>query len=112
MTHVPTQPTHVPLQDVFRWTDEIRSEFVREEDQAILQRNMDKAIAAVSGKDACDRLTRCIKMRFGMWRCSTAQSSFEFPALRALRGSSRTARRRTAGNGRRAQMIRAIRGGE
>jgi hypothetical protein len=46
------------VEEVFRYIDELLEEFQREEDQAIMQRNMDKAIAGLAGKDACERLRR------------------------------------------------------
>jgi len=48
----------VTLEEVFRSIDEVRDEFQREEDQAILQRDIHKGIAALAGKDACERLRR------------------------------------------------------
>ncbi len=44
----------------------MREMYQREEDQAILQRDMDKAIHALAGKDACHRLENYVPMRHGM----------------------------------------------
>lgn len=54
------------LEDVLRWIDEVKEEFQREEDQGILQGRLDKASAALAGKDACERIRRrmnlCVQM--------------------------------------------------
>ncbi len=46
------------IEEVFSTIDEVREEFQREEDQAILQRDIHRGIAALAGKDACERLRR------------------------------------------------------
>ena len=48
------------------WIGEMREMYAREEDQAIMQRNMDKAVAALSGKDACERLRNYLATRMEM----------------------------------------------
>lgn len=54
------------LEDVIGWVDDVQEEFQREEDQGIMQQRLDKAAAALAGKDACERLKRSIALRFGM----------------------------------------------
>jgi hypothetical protein len=55
----------VTLDDVMGWIEEIKEEYQREEDQGILQQRLDKASYALSGKEACERIKRGIRMRFG-----------------------------------------------
>lgn len=47
--------------------EDVKERYQREEEQAILQRNMDKAIAALAGKDACARLFQEIMSRKAMF---------------------------------------------
>jgi hypothetical protein len=54
------------LDEVLSWVDDVHEQFQREEDQGILQGRLDKASAALAGKDACQRLKRDIQMRYGM----------------------------------------------
>jgi len=54
------------LDVVLRVIEEIREDFQREEDQAILQQRLDKAIAALAGKDACDRIRRRLETTAGV----------------------------------------------
>lgn len=49
-----------------RFIDDLYEQYQREEEQAILQRNMDKAVAALCGKDACHRLKNNLGMRMDM----------------------------------------------
>lgn len=44
----------------------MREMYQREEEQAIRQRDMDKAIHALAGKDACQRLENYVPLRHGM----------------------------------------------
>jgi hypothetical protein len=55
----------VDIDDILAWIDDVHEEFQREEDQGILQCRLDKASAALAGKDACERLRRQVKMRQG-----------------------------------------------
>lgn len=55
----------VSLEDVLRWIDDIKEQYQRDEDQGILQGRLDKAKDGLSGKEACERLKRGIKTRFG-----------------------------------------------
>jgi hypothetical protein len=87
---------YVPLSQVFTWTDEIRSEFAREEDQAIRQRNIDRGIEALSGKDACDRLVRCIRMRFSMWNSPELQAAIGLREPHLKNGARRRDRKAAA----------------
>jgi len=54
------------LDEVLGWIDDVLDQFQREEDQGILQGRLDKATAALAGKDACQRIRRDIQMRYGM----------------------------------------------
>lgn len=54
------------LDKVAAFIADVYDQYQREEDQAILQRNMDKAIAALAGKDACHRLRTSLGIRFDM----------------------------------------------
>jgi len=54
------------LDEVLGWIDDVLEQFQREEDQGILQGRLDKASAALAGKDACQRIRRDIQMRYGM----------------------------------------------
>ena len=54
------------LDEVLGWIDDVLDQFQREEDQGILQGRLDKASAALAGKDACQRIRRDIQMRYGM----------------------------------------------
>lgn len=54
------------IDDVMGWIDDVFQQYQREEDQGILQGRLDKAMTALTGKDACERLKRDIQMRYGM----------------------------------------------
>jgi len=56
------------LEDILLYVDELDEQYQREQKQAILQRNMDKAVAALAGQEACDRLRSYITMRTDMAR--------------------------------------------
>lgn len=56
----------ISLERLEELIDELREQYEREEEQAILQRNMDKAVAALCGKDACTRLKNSLGMRLEM----------------------------------------------
>lgn len=65
----------IQLDRLEKMIDDVREQFQREEDQAILQRNMDKAIHALAGKDACARLKNSLGMGAAMdanWAAVTA----------------------------------------
>jgi hypothetical protein len=49
-----------------QFINDLREQYQREEEQAILQRNMDKAVIALAGKDACTRLKNNLGMRVEM----------------------------------------------
>ena len=53
------------VEDVLIWINDVHDQFQREEDQGILQGRLDKASAALAGKDACERLRREVQMRHG-----------------------------------------------
>lgn len=55
------QPT--TLDDVLRFVAELDEQYQREQRQAIMQRNMDKATMALAGQEACERLRRWLEMR-------------------------------------------------
>lgn len=46
----------ISLERVERLIEDLREQYQREEEQAILQRDMEKAARALCGKDACTRL--------------------------------------------------------
>jgi hypothetical protein len=50
----------ITLDRLRQFIDEIREQYQREEEQAILQRDMEKAVRALAGKDACSRLANSI----------------------------------------------------
>lgn len=54
------------LDEVLGWVEDVREQYEREQKQAILQRNMDRAITALAGQEACERLRNSIQMRYGM----------------------------------------------
>jgi hypothetical protein len=56
----------ITLEHIVSWVNDVQEEFQREEDQGILQGNLNKATAALCGKDACERLKRSLALRFGM----------------------------------------------
>jgi len=56
----------ITLEQFNAWIDEMREMYEREQKQAILQRNMDKAVLALAGQDACDRLRNYVPMRAAM----------------------------------------------
>jgi hypothetical protein len=56
----------VDLEKVERFIQDLYEQYQREEEQAILQRNMDKAVAALCGKEACIRLKNNLGMRIDM----------------------------------------------
>ena len=56
----------ISLERLEEFIDDLREQYQREEEQAILQRNMDKAILALAGKEACTRLKNNIGMRAEM----------------------------------------------
>lgn len=49
-----------------QFINDLRDQYQREEEQAILQRNMDKAVLALAGKEACTRLKSNLGMRLEM----------------------------------------------
>lgn len=53
----------ITLEQFRKWLEEMREMYQREEEQAIRQRDMDKAIHALAGKDACQRLENYVPMR-------------------------------------------------
>lgn len=56
----------ITLENIINWVNDVNEEFQREEDQGILQGNLNKATAALCGKDACERIKRSLALRFGM----------------------------------------------
>ncbi len=53
---------------------DVRHRFQREEEQAILQRSMDKAMQALAGKDACTRIVNELMSRKAMFDSIRAAS--------------------------------------
>lgn len=60
---IPTEQT-VSLEIVFQWLSDVRSQFSREIDQALLKRDLYQGIEALGGREACDRIKRQIEYRF------------------------------------------------
>jgi hypothetical protein len=54
------------IADVLHYVDELEEQYHREQKQAIMQRSMDKAISALAGQEACERLRRWLEMRTEM----------------------------------------------
>jgi len=50
-------------EDFVRLVRDVQSDFEREEDQGLLQRDLHKAEQALAGKYACDRILRAIEAR-------------------------------------------------
>ncbi len=62
------------LEFILEIIGDVKDSFQREEDQAILQRAMDKAIAGLAGKDACGRISREFMSRKAMFDSIRAAS--------------------------------------
>ncbi len=56
----------ISLERVQLVIESVREQYQREEEQAILQRDMEKAVRALSGKDACARLSNSLSLRVQM----------------------------------------------
>jgi hypothetical protein len=56
----------IDLEKLERFIQDLYEQYQREEEQAIMQRNMDKAVAALCGKEACIRLKNNLGMRVEM----------------------------------------------
>ena len=56
----------ISLERLEQFINDLREMYQREEEQAILQRNMEKAVHALAGKDACERLKNYLGMSAGM----------------------------------------------
>jgi hypothetical protein len=56
----------IQLEDVLLHVNELDEQYQREQKQAILQRNMDKAVSALAGQEACSRLRQWLEMRSAM----------------------------------------------
>jgi predicted secreted Zn-dependent protease len=56
----------ISLEKIHDFIDDLYDQYQREEEQAILQRNMEKAVQALAGKEACERLRNSIGMRAEM----------------------------------------------
>jgi hypothetical protein len=54
------------LQQVIDLVEGVKSDFEREEDQALLQHDLHKAEQALAGKYACERIVRAIEAREGI----------------------------------------------
>jgi hypothetical protein len=54
------------VDEVVSLVEEVREDFVREEDQGLLQEDLGKAKHAMAGKHACDRILRKIEARAGL----------------------------------------------
>ncbi len=51
------------LDDVLKVVEDLREDYQREEDRALRNRNLEAAIHALAGKDACDRIRRTLEVR-------------------------------------------------
>ena len=58
--------TTFALQDVYDILEEIREDYARRQDQAILQQDLYKANYALAGKETCNELRRRIDSRLQM----------------------------------------------
>lgn len=56
----------VQIDRLYQWIEDVRTQFSREIDQALLKRDLYLGIEALGGRDACDRLKRQIEARFRM----------------------------------------------
>jgi predicted secreted Zn-dependent protease len=56
----------ISLERIHDWIDDVYDLYQREEEQAIMQRNMEKAVHALAGKEACERLRNSIGLRAEM----------------------------------------------
>jgi len=56
----------ISIEKIHDFIDDLYDQYQREEEQAILQRNMEKAVQALAGKEACERLRNSIGMRVEM----------------------------------------------
>lgn len=65
MEPTPAQPT-VQLDRLYEWIRDMREQFSREMDQALLKRDLYLGMEAMGGRDACDRIQRQIEARFHM----------------------------------------------
>jgi hypothetical protein len=54
------------VQQVIDLVEGVKSDFEREEDQALLQHDLHKAEQALAGKYACERIVRAIEAREGI----------------------------------------------
>jgi hypothetical protein len=61
---IPAQPQSVQLDRLYQWINDVREQFIREIDQALLKRDLYLGMEALGGRDACDRLKRQIESRF------------------------------------------------
>ncbi len=62
------------LEFILEIIGDVKDRFQREEDQAILQRAMDKATMALAGKDACTRIVNELMSRKAMFDSIRAAS--------------------------------------
>ncbi len=53
----------IPIERVQEFIEELREMYQREEEQGILKRDMDQAVRALCGKEACTRLKNYLGMR-------------------------------------------------
>jgi hypothetical protein len=56
----------ISIERLEQFINDLREQYQREEEQAILQRNMDKAVLALAGKEACTRLKNSLGLRAEM----------------------------------------------
>lgn len=68
METTPANPQTVQLDRLFQWISDLREQFTREIDQALLKHDLYQGMEAMGGRDACDRIRRQIDARFQMDR--------------------------------------------
>lgn len=61
-------PQTVQLDRLYQWIDDLRRQFSREIDQALLKHDLYQGMEALGGRDACDRIRRQIDTRYQMDR--------------------------------------------
>lgn len=66
----------VQIDRLYQWIEDVRTQFTREIDQALLKRDLYLGMEALGGRDACDRLRRQIEARF---RMDESWSSVDLP---------------------------------
>lgn len=61
----------ISVEDFEKWIAEMKEMYQREEEQAVRRRDMEQAMYALAGKDACERLRNYLPMRQAMHQSVT-----------------------------------------